>query len=192
MTVRNLSTFIAGRTSLENFAVGVLLSQLVGADHQNKGDHGLQKAHGGTEAVLQALQADAVHIGIQNITGGIDRCAVQVIDLVETGVQDVAQIHDGHQDDGGADAGQGDMPDLFPPGGAIDGSSLVKGRVNGSDGCQIDDGAITELFPGVGQDQQGLEQGVAAQPVQRGAQHCVDGAVHAEQILFLPPPQYVH
>ena len=59
MTVRNLSTFIAGRTSLENFAVGVLLSQLVGADHQNKGDHGLQKAHGGTEAVLQALQADA-------------------------------------------------------------------------------------------------------------------------------------
>ena len=69
--------------------------------------------------VLQALQADAVHIGVQNITGGIDRCAVQVIDLVETGVQDVAQIHDGHQDDGGADAGQGDMPDLFPPGGAI-------------------------------------------------------------------------
>ena len=75
------------------------------------------------------------------------------------------------------------MPDLFPPGGAIDGSSLVKGRVDGSDGCQIDDGAITELFPGIGQDQQGLEQGVAAQPVQRGAQHCVDGAVHAEQIL---------
>jgi hypothetical protein len=111
---------------------------------------GLDKQKGAAvkdEAAI--LKAQAVDECVDNVTGGIDGRRVEVVYLIKSRVEHITQTQHRHQNDDWVQHGQGHIPRLLPPAGAVDDGSFVKLRIDGCDGRQVNDSAKAKSLPNV-------------------------------------------
>ncbi len=123
---------------------------------------------------MSAEQAFAVHECIDDIALLVNERAVQVEDLVEVGVQHVAQRKCRDDDRDRNERRNRDMQRLFPPGRPVDFRRFVQRGIDTRQSGQEDDRIEAELFPDVADDDREAEPVAVAQEEDRFRSEQVD------------------
>ena len=87
---------------------------------------------------------------VRLLNAEISELMAQIENLIEVAAQYRIQAQERHQNDDRHNRGQRNMPDLMPFVCAVYDSRFVQGRIDGSNGSQINNGAETEFLPYVG------------------------------------------
>lgn len=120
----------------------------IGTEQQGEIDDRFEESDRSAEPEIgDGLESDAVDISVDDITGFIDGRIVQVEDLVETGIHDATNIEDQQNDYSGLDAWPCDVENSLKPIRSIDDGCLIQGRIDGTDGSQIDDRSPSSFLP---------------------------------------------
>lgn len=124
-----------------------LLRRVIDDDHDDECDHGAEHADGSRIGEHAVLNAVAERIGGQDV-GVIPRQVIAEQEvLVEARVQNAAKRQNQQNDNGWFQVGQGDVPDLLKTVGAVDFGRFIELLVDGRDGCQIHNRAVSHILP---------------------------------------------
>ena len=123
---------------------------------------------------LVGLRSHRVDLAAQQIIKKKNHGVLHQEDLFVAGVQQRADLHDEHQDDGAADGGQRDVPHQLPAAGAVDLGGFIQLGIDAGEGREVDDRAVTGLFPEVLTDDHRREE--------LGIGHDVGGVLFAEHL----------
>src|SRR6266849_4360951 len=140
--------------------------QPVREQHQEESDHSLERARRRRHTHVADGCERPVHIGVDDVSGGVElgRVAGYLVEETEVGIEDPADRKQHVDDDQRLQQRQCYVPDLLPCGGAVQAGRLVILGIDRDHARQVDDAPEATVLPNgdEGEDHQavaGVEQG---------------------------------
>src|SRR5699024_2314649 len=104
--------------------------------------------NGSTQRILAVFDTDSVHIGIENIDGAVDGRVGEVVDLIETGGHEEAQIQDKHSGHRNQQFRKDDVKDNVFSAGSVQSGGFVNIGTDADNGGVEDNGVPAKASPG--------------------------------------------
>lgn len=133
--------------SLPDAAIERAPANIIAAHDEDEADHRFEQAHSSREAVILFPETGAVHVSSDDVRYVIDDRVIHDEYLLRTGFQHVAKPQDEHEQNNGNEPRQRNVPNLSELVRAVHLRRLVQLRIDGAQGCQIDDCAPARLLP---------------------------------------------
>lgn len=137
--------------SLEYAGAADLLGCGVGQTEQDQCNDGFHDTNGDRERDLTTADTEVVDVKVKHFDVFLIQSVAESEELVNTGVQEVADAHNEQNEESGHQQRNGDVADTLPAVCTVDHGRFVHFLIQTGDGSEVDDCVPAEVFPCVKQ-----------------------------------------